>query len=63
MLDYFEPSYFIHHARYSLIACTMRLKSTTECIDEFRKRLVNCTDVSGLEAKFIFEINLSESIG
>ena len=59
MLDYFEPSYFIDHARYSLIAFRMRLKSATEYIDEFIKYLVNYADVLKSEAKFIFKINLA----
>ena len=37
----------------------MGWSSATEYIDDFKKHLVNCSNVQEPEAKFIFEINMA----
>ena len=59
MLDYFIPSHHVKRARRALVACKMGKRSATEYIDDFKKHLVNCSDIQKPEAKFFFETNMA----
>ena len=59
MLDYFIPSDYVKRARRALVACTMDSWSAKEYIDDFKKHLVNFSDVYKPEAKLIFKTNMT----
>ena len=50
----------LHCAMQSLMVYRMGLCSATEAIIEFRRYLVNYTEMSESEAKFIIEMNLAD---
>ena len=58
LLAYFVPAYQARHAQKILMATKQGKQHVQQYIDDFRKALLGCTDVTEAEAKFVFESNL-----
>ena len=60
LLAYFVPTNQARRARRILMASKQGKQHVQQYIDDFRKALLECTDITEAEAKFVFELNLAD---